>query len=165
MKSLYFLLSLSIGFLVGCSTPTSEPAPIIAPTVQTVQEETIPVVRYGRYTLIELMPTKNQTHLLEQVIDVTIPSNNEKPYTSVKDAVQYVLLHSGYQLCPSIELNERLSKLPLPASHIHLGPLTLKDTLSTLVGSAYVLKVEESTRTVCFDSIQNNVVIAQENTQ
>src|SRR5258708_36136976 len=44
------------------------PTPAIAPP-----PNSIPVVRYARYTLIELGPNAAQPELLQQVVDISIP--------------------------------------------------------------------------------------------
>lgn len=51
------------------ATPTAE---VIAPRDQ-ADPELIPVIRYGRYTLVELSPGSAQRDLLLQVIDVRMP--------------------------------------------------------------------------------------------
>ncbi|MGI4890589.1 MAG: integrating conjugative element protein pill, pfgi-1, partial [Janthinobacterium lividum] len=63
----------------GCATTSAPVAP------DTIEEssaapaseapEYIPVVRYGRYTLVELAPTAAQRDLLLQTIDVSMPED------------------------------------------------------------------------------------------
>ncbi|KSQ24947.1 hypothetical protein FA454_14320 [Pseudomonas aeruginosa] len=127
----------------GCATPPSPPIPdeVAAPA-----PEYIPVVRYGRYTLVELAPTAAQQDLLLQVVDVAIP---DTLHASVDDALRHVLRRSGYQLCSGPE-TAALSTLPLPAAHYHLGPLQLRDALLTLAGPARTLHVDHAARRVCF---------------
>ena len=43
-----------------------------------------------------------------------------------------------------------LYALPLPAAHLRLGPLMLRDALLTLAGPAWELSVDDLTRQVCF---------------
>lgn len=126
----------------GCATPPS-PAPdeVTAPA-----PEYIPVARYGRYTLVELIPAAAQQDLLLQVVDVSIPNTLN---ANVADALRHVLQRSGYQLCNGRE-TDTLVSLPLPAAHYHLGPLQLRDALLTLTGSARTLHVDHSVRRVCF---------------
>jgi type IV pili sensor histidine kinase/response regulator len=104
-------------------------------------------VRYGRYTLAELAPDSAQQDLMLQVIDVTVPATLT---ATVGDALRYVLLRSGYQLCESNGPFESLEALPLPAAHLHLGPLKLHDALQVLAGSAWQLEVNQAARRVCF---------------
>lgn len=128
----------------GCATP---PPPTPVPDeVVTPAPEYIPVVRYGRYTLVELTPAAAQQDLLLQVVDVSIPDTLN---ANVADALRHVLQRSGYQLCSGRE-TDTLGNLPLPAAHYHLGPLQLRDALLTLAGPARTLHVDHSVRRVCF---------------
>ncbi|WP_418655523.1 PilL N-terminal domain-containing protein [Burkholderia pseudomallei] len=108
----------------------------------------IPVIRYGRYTLIELMPDDDQRDLMQQVIDLTIPSASQ---ATVGDALHYVLRRSGYRLCDErVDTTAVLYALPLPAAHEHLGPIMLRDALQLLAGPRWTLLVDDETREVCF---------------
>ncbi|MBV2205737.1 MAG: PilL N-terminal domain-containing protein [Pseudomonas sp.] len=127
---------------VGCATPP----PSVPDEVTTPAPEFIPVVRYGRYTLVELTPAAAQQDLLLQVVDVSIP---DTLHASVGDALRYVLRRSGYQLCAGRE-TDALQALPLPAAHYHLGPLQLRDALLVLAGPARTLNVDHAARRVCF---------------
>jgi conjugative transfer region protein (TIGR03748 family) len=71
------------------------------------------VARYGRYTLVELVPEPAQRDLLRQVIEVSIPPTFD---ASVGDALRHVLLRTGYRLCDATEA-AALYALPLPAAH------------------------------------------------
>ena len=106
----------------------------------------IPVARYGRYTLVELVPEPAQRDLLQQAVEVSIPPMLD---ASVGDAMRHVLLRSGYRLCDAAEA-ATLYALPLPAAHLRLGPLMLRDALLTLAGPAWELSVDDLTRQVCF---------------
>jgi type IV pili sensor histidine kinase/response regulator len=104
--------SLLASLLAGCASTYREAAP---PAVQearvevipeivttpTVPEAQIPVTRQGRYALVEIRPEDAQRDLLRQVVDVRIPD----PQTAtVGDALRYVLLRSGYLLCPAKDI-------------------------------------------------------------
>lgn len=109
---------------------------------------TDPVVRYGRYTLVNTAPEAEQRDLMAQIIDVSIPANM---HPSVQDAMQYVVNRSGYTLCPSTTDHVNiLYTRPLPAAQYKLGPMTLRNTLQVLAGPAWQVKVNEVTRNVCF---------------
>ncbi|WP_412172910.1 PilL N-terminal domain-containing protein [Burkholderia pseudomallei] len=109
---------------------------------------TVPVVRYGRYTLIELAPDDDQRDLMRQIIDLAIPSPAN---ATVGDALHYVLRRSGYRLCDSrADTTAVLYALPLPAAHEHLGPIRLRDALQLLAGLRWTLHVDDETREVCF---------------
>lgn len=143
---------------VGCATP---PPPLPVPDeVAAPVPEHIPVVRYGRYTLVELTPTAAQQDLLLQVVDVSIP---DTLHANVADALRHVLQRSGYQLCSGGD-TDALGGLPLPAAHYHLGPLQLRDSLLTLAGPARTLHVDHTTRSVCFSQQHKTPVEATQAT-
>jgi conjugative transfer region protein (TIGR03748 family) len=128
----------------GCAT---------APSSTPVQEKVavpvpgyIPVVRYGRYTLVELNPTAAQQDLLLQVVNVSVP---DTLHASVGDALRHVLRRSGYQLCKGGE-SAALNSLPLPAAHYQIGPMQLRDALLILVGPVRALQIDHAARHVCF---------------
>lgn len=144
----YLLLTAALA--AGCATAAPSPS-VLLPSSQAAEPvapppEYVPVVRYGRYTLVELTPTAAQRDLLLQEIDVAMPDTLA---ASVGDALRYVLLRSGYQLCHGRE-TDALDVLRLPAAHYRLGPLVLRDALQTLVGSAWELHVDDAMRGVCF---------------
>jgi type IV pili sensor histidine kinase/response regulator len=141
---------LAIALATGCTTTAIAPAtiePEPEARAQTMPEGWVPVARYGRYTLVELAPEAAQRDLLLQVIDVSMPAT--LPAT-VGDALRYVLLRSGYRLCERDAQAGALYQFPLPAAHLHLGPLTLREALLTLAGSAWDLKIDDTARRVCF---------------
>lgn len=120
--------------------------PIIA-TAQGIHTHTlIPVIRYGRYTLVELSPSAEQQDLMRQIVDVTMPTTFN---ITVGDALRYVLLRSGFKLCASPAIHI-LDTLPLPAADFHVGPLTLEDALRLLAGPGWKLEVKDLSREVCF---------------
>lgn len=128
--------------------------PVVLPDVQeadtapqTPTHEFIPVVRYGRYTLVELVATAAQRDLLLQVVEVVMP---EDARATVGDGLRHVLKRSGYRLCEPTPAIAGLFALPLPAAHLHLGPLTLRDALLTLAGPAWDVNVDDRARQVCF---------------
>lgn len=144
-------------FITGCAVPPAPPepaavgvsAPAHVPPVQSVSTvpmvSMVPVIRYGRYTLVELTPEPAQRDLMQQVVDVTMPPTLE---ATVGAAMRHVLLGTGYQLCDSVDALP-LFGLPLPAAHLHLGPLVLRDALQTLAGPAWDLTVDDAARQVC----------------
>lgn len=132
----------------GCTT-SSVASSLVTPEPETSAQpvlERVPVVRYGRYTLVELVPEPAQRDLMRQVIEVVIPPDLD---ANVGDALRHVLRRSGYRLCDN-EGAAALYALPLPAAHLHLGPLMLRDTLLTLAGPAWDVSVDDGTRQVCF---------------
>lgn len=144
------IICLLAGLSAGCATTKGKPDGTANANVVSDQgkppDNLVPVVRYGRYTLVELVPEIPQRDLMRQVIDVSIPSDGN---ASVGDAMRYVLLHSGYRLCDATAETGVLFTSPLPAAHRHLGPLPLRDALLVLAGPAWDLSVDDSNREVC----------------
>lgn len=133
----------------GCANLVGKPNDAHAPyaTPASTQSATpVPVVRSGRYTLVELLPEAAQKDLLLAVVEVSVPA---EPSAVVRDAMARALMRSGYALCDAAQARD-LYELPLPAVHHRLGPLRLRDALQTLAGPAWGLQVDESTRRVCF---------------
>ena len=142
-------LALAASLVAGCATtaPSSPPADssrAVEPAISPPQY--IPVVRYGRYTLVELEPTEVQRDLLLQVIEVSVPDTMQ---ATVGDALNHVLRRSGYRLCSGPE-TDALDTLPLAAAHYRIGPMVLRDALLTLAGPAWNLHADEGARVVCF---------------
>jgi type IV pili sensor histidine kinase/response regulator len=96
--------------------------------------------------LVELSPEAEQQDPLQQIVDVTIPPTLA---ATVGDALRYVPLRSGFQLCYGPEFRH-LDELPLPAADFRLGPLTLESALRILIGPGWNLEVDEITRKICF---------------
>jgi type IV pili sensor histidine kinase/response regulator len=125
------------GQALSCAT---SPAPEAKP-------KPVPVTRHGRYALVELSPEPAQRDLMRQIIEVSLPPTLD---AGVGDALRHVLQRSGYRLCEDADA-EALYRLPLPAAHLSLGPLTLRDALATLAGPAWDMSVDDASRRVCFE--------------
>lgn len=137
------------GSLSGCTTTpvTIDQRSVSLPDAAPQQmQESIPVVRQGRYTLVELVPEPAQRDLMQQVVEIFIPPKLD---ANVGDAMRHVLMRTGYRLCETADAMV-LYGLPLPAAHLRLGPLGLRDALLTLAGPAWVLSVDDVSRQVCF---------------
>lgn len=137
---------LSCAVISGCTTPTPERVDVPVTVVAQAQPAT-PVIRSGRYTLVEIRPEQAQQVLLEQVVDITLPSGWD---LTVGDAVRYVLRFSGYQLGEHCPKSSVLYELPLPAAHFRLGPMSLQDALKTLAGPTWRLQPDHTQRRICF---------------
>ncbi|HGN2725891.1 TPA: PilL N-terminal domain-containing protein [Pseudomonas aeruginosa] len=134
----------------GCSTtPPQVPKTSDRPATESAEQppEYIPVVRQGRYTLVELAPAAAQRDLLLQLVDVSLPAD---AHASVRDGLLHVLKRSGYGLCDADSASGDLYSLPLPLAHQRLGPMTLRDALLTLAGPAWSLLADDQTRQICF---------------
>lgn len=134
--------------LAGCASGPPAAEDFTPAQVRPVEPPSRPVVRQGRYTLVELTPEADQRDLLSQVVETSIPVAVQP---TVGDALEHVLLRSGYRLCPHSGEFAALLPLPLPAAHLHLGPMTLRDALSTLAGPTWHLAEDASRREVCFE--------------
>ena len=75
----------------------------------------------------------------------------EDARATVGDGLRHVLKRSGYGLCQTAHAVIELYALPLPAVHLHLGPMTLRDALLTLAGPAWELHADDRARQVCFE--------------
>jgi type IV pili sensor histidine kinase/response regulator len=141
----------------GCATTAASHAPDpiekASPAPNPEAAQFIPVVRSGRYTLVELAPMAAQRDLLLQTVDVSMP---EEARATVGDGLRHVLKRSGYQLCETGQAVIALYALPLPAAHLNLGPLTLRDALLTLAGPSWELRVDDRTRQVCFEQVSGD---------
>lgn len=153
------LTPLAVLLLSGCTSTARTPTPVSAPerggmeTARPVKEDIYQgrspsVVRYDRYTLVNTRPQDAQRDLLNQFIDISIPSQRVH---SVGDALRYVLFESGFTLCPADrpELTVLLNR-PLPAVQRTLGPVKLQEALQILAGPAWYLVVDEVSRQVCY---------------
>lgn len=134
----------------GMPAPVAEPAAAYAtPAKWEPGPGFIPVMRQGRYTLVELAPSSAQRDLLLQLVQTDFPASRN---ATVGDALRHVLGRSGYRLCNSSELTA-LQELPLPASHYRMGPMMLRDALLTLAGPAWDLSVDDGGRQICFTRV------------
>ena len=157
-----------LGLLSACTAPIPNTLPINpeigsgsnqAQFSRGTAEESHPAeLRYGRYTLVSTEPTTEQSDLLAQIIDVSIPSSLSP---SVQDALQYVLQRSGYSLCPVSASVRVLFTRPLPAAHYRLGPIPLRRALQVLAGPAWQLTTDEVSRSVCFEQQKADVGIVR----
>lgn len=107
------------------------------------------VVRYDRYTLVSTRPADAQLDPLNQVVDITMPS---QLVSTVGEGFRYLLLESGYSLCSATTaaFSELLSR-PLPVVQRNIGPLKLSEALQVVAGPAWRLSVDEVNREVCFE--------------
>ena len=113
--------------LSGCATSATPPASATADDAPALRAELpvpesiatdpaasadlTPIVRYGRYTLVEPVPEPAQRDLMRQVVEVVIPPSLD---TNVGDALRHVLRRSGYRLCDTADATA-LYALPLPS--------------------------------------------------
>ncbi|WP_052058920.1 TcpQ domain-containing protein [Pectobacterium brasiliense] len=137
--------------VVGCAqqTTSSVSRPAVQPRTNDIYQNRSPeVVRYDRYTLVSTRPADSQRDPLNQMIDITMP---QQLVRSVGDGFRYLLLESGYSLCPSSSsmFTELLSR-PLPGVQRSIGPVRLSEALQIVAGPAWRLRVDDVNREVCF---------------
>src|SRR3990167_2328344 len=105
--------------------------------------------RVGRYLTVSNKPKPSQIDLLSQIVQVRFPQNVQ----TVGESVAYILRFSGYSLVAEddmqIALKETLAK-PLPLVDRELGPMSLKDGLMILIGTAFSMSHDPVHRTVNF---------------
>ena len=102
----------------------------------------------NRYSTQNLTAEPQQADPLSVVIEVNFPTS----VATVGNAIDYLLLQSGYRYLyeDNIEIRNLLS-LPLPRVHRSLGPVPLRTALETLAGSPWNLIENEMDRTVKFE--------------
>jgi type IV pili sensor histidine kinase/response regulator len=144
VQSLLLIAALTNPCASGAA-PVSSATDPISPQALPLPEP-VPVVRQGRYTLVELAPEAAQRHPLRQIVEVSIPPTLD---ANVGEALRHLLQRSGYRLCDERDAAV-LYALPLPASHLRLGPMSLRSALLTLAGPAWDLSIDEVFRRVCF---------------
>lgn len=139
------LLLCAAATLGGCCTPSSQPARASGDTAAPTSSPAS--IQIGRYTSVAPLPEPDEQDLLLQIVDVSIPAY---VMPTVGEALRYVLLRSGYRLCSARQEITELDLLPLPAAHLHIGPLHLVDAMKVLVGSAWTMESDGAGRIVCF---------------
>lgn len=153
IPNLKFAFLLATIILSGCQAPQTKTTVTINEPVSISNDELIveqvPVIRHGRFTLVEVNQVGDEQDLLSQIIEISIPASLTKQKLTVTDGLNYVLLGSGYQLCnaPAIA---KFNKLPLPASHHRIGPMSLTSALKTVAGPTWQLQVDQHNRRICF---------------
>jgi len=111
-------------------------------------------VQVGRYTLRSTTPTEAQADLMTAIVTIRFSDRIQ----TIGEAVRYILQDSGYRLASPVAIDPEtkvLFRLPLPAVHRSLGPLTLRRALETLAGSAFRLVQDPVHRLVAFELCAN----------
>lgn len=107
-------------------------------------------IKVGRYTLTKPVATPQQQDPLSVLIDVTFT----KDIVTVGHALNHILTRSGYYLASGKVADPTLPILlnsSLPEIHRRLGPLSLRNGLKTLAGSAWVFVEDPVNRLVSFE--------------
>tara|TARA_R110001583_G_scaffold88182_1_gene228973 strand:+ start:19109 stop:19546 length:438 start_codon:yes stop_codon:yes gene_type:complete len=112
--------------------------------------ENTEVVQTGRYSHVRNVPLADQFNPLKVVVSTTFPSQLQ----SVGQAMNFLLLRSGYEMANTLVLSDEtveLLRLPLPEIHRQIGPVTLDVALRTLAGDAFDLIVDPVHRKIAFE--------------
>lgn len=106
--------------------------------------------RIGRYSTVNPGPTPSQKSLLDTIIHTRF----HQRITTVGQALDFLLMRSGYRLMKEDQKNVSLMILynyPLPEVHRDIGPIKLRDALQTLAGPAYRMVIDPLSRVITFD--------------
>ena len=107
-------------------------------------------VDLGRYSTVKPVATPQQIDLLSVVF--SMPFN--KQINTVGEAIEFILLRSGYRLAPREASDPNVGVLleqPLPFIHRKIGPITIENALKALAGNAWNLVVDPVNRYISFD--------------
>jgi len=113
-------------------------------------------IQIARYTTVSSAPTSSQIDPLEAIVQVNFPRTLVR---SVGDATTYLLLRTGYHLAPTEQLDEQVKNvlaLPLPEVHRNIGPYSVRNALSVLLGSAFSLYVDSIRREISYHLESNS---------
>ena len=137
----------------GANTPTATavpPEPVLSARVIYPEPgpTLIPVARYGRYTLVELVPEPAQRDLTRQVIEVRFrrPSMRTSAMpcgTCCCAPATGSATRRRPRRCTRCRCRRRICGWPLP----------LRDALLALAGPAWELSVDDASRAVCFTRV------------
>lgn len=133
-------------------TTASGMAPAVNAMYEKTAQEVKPTVHVGRYSTLVAEATPGQRDLLQAIIQTRF----HQRITTVGEAMQYLLLRSGYRLADKASAGEAMQILlsrPLPEVHRHLGPMTLEEALLTLAGPVYSLVIDPLNRLLAFEVV------------
>ncbi len=126
----------------------------------TVLAQSEKLIQTGRYLTINNQSPVEQLDLLSPIIQVHFLSDIK----TVGDAIADVLRYSGYALIETSQQTHDLQntlKKPLPFMQRDLGPLSLRQILSLLIGPAFHLIIDPLNRTVDFQTKSQFAAITQ----
>jgi len=157
------LISLCVTACVQNQQVIEKPAPLATPEADTneaafyiksyKQDPQDTRIQIGRYATASIASTHEQEDLLDVVIQTTIPNDVK----TIGEAINFLLMRSGYELAASYRQGNYVAQLlakPLPYAHRKLGPIRLKDALLLLVGKAYWMKADPVHRLLAFETVK-----------
>lgn len=111
------------------------------------------ITQVSRYATVKNQPLAAQINPLKTVQQIHFPASIQ----NIGDAVSYWLRYSGYHLAPKEKQSESLQQVfqqPLPQVSRNLGPLTIADGLTVLVGQQlFNLKQDDLLREINFSLV------------
>lgn len=105
--------------------------------------------RVARYSTTNISPTAVARQPLAVIATVNFPRGH---IATVGDAIQHLLVRTGYQLDTG-QLSPRAAavlSMPLPDAQRRLGPYRVDQMLGVLLGEPWVLSVDNATRSVTY---------------
>lgn len=158
MKKHLTLILLTV-VISGCATTqqTSPQAsqditePVQGTAVELVKQHLVDTkrVKTDRYTSVDLKPLPEQLDLLSVVISTKIPNGID----TVKQAVEFLLMRSGYSLLDISQQSEEtriMMSNTLPEAHRNIQSMPLRSALSMLAGPAFDLKENDVYRSIIY---------------
>ncbi|HGI8166011.1 TPA: hypothetical protein ACJT8R_001265 [Legionella pneumophila] len=111
------------------------------------------ITQIGRYATVNNQPLAAQINPLKTAQQIHFPASIQ----TIGEAVNYWLRYSGYHLASIEKQSESLQQVfqqPLPQVNRNLGPLTITDGLTVLVGQhLFNLKQDDLLREINFSLI------------
>lgn len=104
-------------------------------------------VKLSRYTEVDATPRPEETDILSVTVEVDFPRAIRK----VGDALEFLLMNSGYRLEDPQESGRHqyvLYQFDLPEVHRSLGPVSLRDALTVLGNGGFVPVANPVLRTI-----------------
>lgn len=105
-----------------------------------------------RYTQISNIETYAQAKPLNTIISIKFAES----IITVKQAIERLLRQSGYTLNQNYEA-EKTNNFNLPKVHRQLGPIPLKRAIKVLLGPAWLIQVDETSRSIQIVQNADNV--------
>ncbi|MGM8229172.1 OmpA family protein, partial [Cellvibrio sp. ARAG 10.3] len=126
--------------------------PLMAFAVSAVDDPSSGLIKTDRYTLTRMAPRADQVDPLSAIINISFSPS----VTTIGDALEELLDGTGYRLVHiKGEYGEPVDKIlmaqSLPRTLMQMGPVSLRDALKALGGSAWSLQHNELGREVWFD--------------
>lgn len=111
------------------------------------------ITQVSRYATVNNQPLAAQINPLKTVQQIHFPASIQ----TISEAVNYWLRYSGYHLVPKEKQSESLQQVfqqPLPQVSRNLGPLSIDNGLTVLVGQQlFNLKQDDLLREINFSLI------------